>query len=59
MGKQLRGPHWVNFIGQPVLRELGGVTGLRDRLKSPETTVQELPGDKAVITLGPWPEEEP
>ncbi|HEX8697211.1 MAG TPA: type VI immunity family protein, partial [Myxococcaceae bacterium] len=30
--------------------------GLRERLKSPETTVQELPGDKAVITLGAWPE---
>jgi len=56
MGKRLRGPHWVNFLGQPVLGELGGVPGLRERLKSPETTVQELPGDKAIITLGPWPE---
>jgi len=36
--------------------KLGGASGLRERLKSPETTVQELPGDKAVITLGPWPE---
>ncbi|HEX8697208.1 MAG TPA: type VI immunity family protein, partial [Myxococcaceae bacterium] len=56
MGKRLRGPHWVNFLGQPVLGELGGVLGLREQLKHPETTVQELPGDKAVITLGPWPE---
>jgi len=56
MGKRLRGPHWVNFLGQPVLGELGGASGLRERLKSPETTVEELPGDKAVITLGPWPE---
>jgi len=56
MGKRLRGPHWVNFLGQPVLGELGGVSGLRERLKSPETTVEELPGDKAVITLGLWPE---
>jgi len=56
IGKRLRGPHWMNFIGQPVLAELGGVRGLRERLKSPETTVQELPGDRVVITLGPWPE---
>jgi hypothetical protein len=56
MGKRLRGPHWMNFIGQPVLGELGGARGLRERLKSPETTVQELPGDKVAITLGPWPE---
>jgi hypothetical protein len=56
MGKRLRGPHWMNFIGQPVLGELGGAAGLRERLKSPETTVQELPGDKVAITLGPWPE---
>jgi hypothetical protein len=56
IGKRLRGPYWVNFLGQPVLGELGGAAGLRERLKSPETTVRELPGDKAVITLGPWPE---
>ncbi|HLL04627.1 MAG TPA: DUF3396 domain-containing protein [Myxococcaceae bacterium] len=56
MGKRLRGPHWVNFLSQPVLGELGGAAGLRDRLKSPGTTVQELPGDKVAITLGPWPE---
>jgi hypothetical protein len=56
IGKHLRGPHWVNFLGQPVLGELGGASGLRERLKSPGTTVQELPGEKVVITLGPWPE---
>jgi hypothetical protein len=56
IGKRITGPHWMNILGQPVLGELGGVSGLRERLKSPETTVQELPGDKAVITLGAWPE---
>jgi len=56
IGKRLRGPYWVNFLGQPVLGESGGVSGLRERLKNPETTVEELPGDKAVITLGAWPE---
>jgi hypothetical protein len=56
MGKHLRGPHWVNFLGQPVLGELGGAAVLRERLKSPGTIVEELPGGRAVITLGPWPE---
>ncbi|HYO70822.1 MAG TPA: type VI immunity family protein [Archangium sp.] len=37
-------------------RHSGGVTALRTRLSSPGTTVQELNGDRAVVTLGPWPE---
>jgi hypothetical protein len=56
VGTRLRGPHWMNFLGQPVLGELGGAEGLRAKLHSPGTTVQELPGDKVVITLGEWPE---
>lgn len=56
VGTRLRGPHWINFLGQPVLGELGGAEGLLAKLHSPGTTVQELPGDKAVITLGEWPE---
>jgi hypothetical protein len=56
IGTRVRGPHWMNFLGQPVLGELGGAAGLRARLHSPGTTVQELPGDKVAITLGPWPE---
>jgi hypothetical protein len=56
VGTRIRGPHWINFLGQPVLGELGGAEGLRARLQSPTTTVQALAGDKAVITLGDWPE---
>jgi hypothetical protein len=55
-GTRIRGPHWMNFLGQPVLGELGGAEGLRARSQSPATTVQSLAGDKAVITLGEWPE---
>jgi len=55
IGTRVRGIHWMNFLGQPVLGELGGVAGLRARLHSPGTTVQEVPGGKAVITLGAWP----
>lgn len=53
---QVDGVHWLNFLGQPVLGELGGAAGLRTRLHSPTTTVQELEGERAVVTLGPRPE---
>ncbi|WP_309891126.1 DUF3396 domain-containing protein [Archangium sp.] len=56
MGTRVDGVHWLNFLGQPVLGELGGVTGLRARLHSPGTTVQEFDGGRALVTLGTWPE---
>lgn len=56
LGTRLRGPAWMTFLGQPVLGELGGTAALRARLSSPGTTVQELDGERAVVTLGPWPE---
>lgn len=56
LGTRLRGPAWMTFLGQPVLGELGGVDELRARLTSPGTAVNSLEGDRAVITLGPWPE---
>lgn len=56
IGTRVKGIHWLNFLGQPVLGELGGAEGLRARLRSPGTTVRELDGERAVVTLGPWPE---
>jgi hypothetical protein len=56
IGTRMRGPHWMNFIGQPVLGELGGAERLRARLRTPGTAVQELEDAKVVITLGEWPE---
>ncbi len=56
LGTRLRGPHWLTFLGQPVLGELGGPAALRSRLHSPGTTVQEMDGDRVLITLGEWPE---
>lgn len=56
MGMRLDGVHWLSFLGPPVLSEVGGAAGLRSRLRSPETTVQALEGERAVITLGPQPE---
>jgi len=56
LGTRARGACWLTFLGQPVLGELGGVAGLRSRLSSPGTLVQEMEGDRAVVSLGRWPE---
>jgi len=53
---RVKGPSWLTFLGQPVLGKLGGAEGLRSRLTSPATSVQQLGGDRVVIALGPWPE---
>lgn len=56
IGAKVREISWLTFLGQPVLGEAGGAAGLRSRLHSPGTTVQEMEGERAVITLGRWPE---
>jgi hypothetical protein len=56
LGTRINGVHWLNFLGPPVLDELGGVSGLRARLRSPTPTVQELGGERALVTLGDRPE---
>jgi hypothetical protein len=56
LGTRVKGVHWLTFLGQPVLGELGGAAGLRARLHSADTSVQELEDGRAVVTLGPWPE---
>ncbi|MFP2909357.1 type VI immunity family protein, partial [Pyxidicoccus sp. 3LFB2] len=56
IGTRVPGAYWLTFLGPPVLGELGGVEGLRARLSSPGTTVQPLEGERAVVTLGEWPE---
>jgi TseV toxin immunity protein TsiV len=56
IGTRVDGVHWLNFLGPPVLGELGGTAGLRARLRSPDTTVQELDAERALVTLGKWPE---
>jgi len=58
LGTRPKGAYWLNFYGQPLLGELGGVAGLRERLSLPEVSVQELEGDKVLVALGGWPEVE-
>jgi hypothetical protein len=56
LGTRVPAVSWLTFLGQPVLGAVGGAAGLRSRLHSAGTTVQELDGERAVVTLGPWPE---
>jgi hypothetical protein len=56
LGTRLNGIHWMNFLGPPVLTELGGADALRARLEHPGTTVEALDAERALITLGAWPE---
>ncbi|WP_233582802.1 type VI immunity family protein [Corallococcus sp. CA053C] len=54
--RRVRGPSWLNFLGPPILEELGGAEGLRARLHSPSTEVQALSLERAVVSLGREPE---
>jgi hypothetical protein len=56
IGTQVDGVHWMNFLGQPVLGTLGGVSSLREHLSLPGVSIQELSGERAVITLGEQPD---
>jgi hypothetical protein len=57
LGTRVDGVHWMNFLGPPVLGQLGGAVALRARLLSfPTCTVRELPGERVLVTLGPCPE---
>lgn len=56
MNTWVDGVHWMNFLGQPVLGALGGVAGLREHLSLPGVSLQEMSGDRVLITLGERPE---
>ncbi len=56
LGTRVDGVHWLNFLGPPVLGEMGSTSGLRARLHSPETTLRELEGERVLVALGQSPE---
>ncbi|RKH17901.1 DUF3396 domain-containing protein [Corallococcus sp. CA041A] len=55
LGPWIDDVHWLNFLGPPLLETVGGIQALRSHLSHPETTVQELTGGRALISLGPEP----
>ncbi|WP_163995202.1 type VI immunity family protein [Pyxidicoccus caerfyrddinensis] len=55
MDTHVDGVHWMNFLSQPVLGKLGGIAALRERLNLPGISIQELSGDRLLISLGDAP----
>ncbi|MBN8471186.1 DUF3396 domain-containing protein [Corallococcus exiguus] len=55
LGPWIDDVHWLNFLGPPLLETVGGIQALRSHLSHPETTVQELTGGRALISLGAEP----
>jgi hypothetical protein len=56
MGTRIDGIHWLNFLAQPVLGQLGGVEALRARLRAAETEVQARDGARVLVALGEGPD---
>jgi hypothetical protein len=56
MNTWVEGVHWMNFLGQPVLGAVGGVAGLRERLKLPGLSIQEMSRERVLLTLGDEPD---
>ncbi len=56
LGTRVPGVHWLTFLGPPVLGELGGASGLRARLVSPDISVHELDAQRVLLTLGAEPD---
>jgi len=56
LGTRIKGVYWMTFLGAPVLDKLGGTAGLRARLHSAGTHVEDLSANRGVARLGRWPE---
>jgi hypothetical protein len=56
LGTRVEGVYWMNFLGAPVLGELGGVEVLRAKLTSPGVIIEPLGEQRACVILGEWPE---
>lgn len=56
IGPRARGAYWLTFLGQPLLGQLGGLEGLREKLPLPQVSFEPLERERLLITLGEWPE---
>ncbi len=56
IGTRARGAYWLTFLGLPLLGQLGGLEGLRQRLSFPEVTFEPLEGERLLLTLSEWPD---
>lgn len=55
IGTGARGAYWLNFLGQPLLGQLGGLEVLRQQLPFPDVSFEELDGGRTLLSLGEWP----
>lgn len=56
LGLRVDGVHWLNFLGPPILTQLGGTAALRSRLHSAGTALVELDEERVVVSLGERPD---
>ena len=56
IGTRALGPHWLTFLGQPLLDQLGGIDALRNALPFPEVSLLPMNGDRVLVTLDDWPD---
>ncbi|MFP2905787.1 type VI immunity family protein [Pyxidicoccus sp. 3LFB2] len=56
IGPRARGAYWLTFLGQPLLGQLAGIEGLRQRLSFPEVTFEPMEGERLLLTLSEWPD---
>jgi len=56
MNTWVEGVHWMNFLAQPVLGQLGGIRALREHLSLPGVSIEEMSGERVLVTLGEHPE---
>jgi hypothetical protein len=56
IGTRARGAYWLTFLGQPLLGQLGGLEGLRQKLPFAEVSFEPIEGERLLISLGEWPD---
>ena len=55
IGTGARGAYWLTFLGPPLLRQVGGLETLRQRLPFPDVSFHSLDEERVLLTLGEWP----
>ncbi|WP_375754893.1 type VI immunity family protein [Corallococcus exercitus] len=56
IGTHSLGPHWLTFLGRPLLGRLGGIDAMRRALSFPEVSLRPMEGDRLLVTLGEGPD---
>ena len=52
IGGRARGAYWMTFLGQPLLGQLGGLEGLREKLPLPQVSFEPLERERLLLHAG-------